>query len=103
MQKKDLKDLMIVRFRMDERKLHLKVNNLLFNLDGYMTLDNYNEDLTHPRRSEYDIMEVYTFDSEIHFESMADFLQLHNRILVSQLNTTPLPKNDKLNKIWERK
>lgn len=88
MKKSDLKDTMVVKIDWSE-ELYVKINNLLFNLTGFLTLDRYNEDLTHITHPQLNIIEVYEIKENVTLENLGELLR-------------PTDDDNKLNKIWER-
>ena len=81
MKKEDLENGMVVEYR--KGKKLLVVNDLLFGLEGFNTLENYRDDLT-SFYEELDIVKVYEIK---HFASL-------NKVLTN---------NERLKLLWERK
>lgn len=60
MQKSDLKDGMIVKYRNGKKRMF--VNNILLSTNNYNVLDNYREDLTNEAIDTHDIVEIFEFE-----------------------------------------
>jgi len=63
MKKSELKNGMVVQYRNTSySKYALVVDNLLIDLNGFMLLNDYNEDLTYSDIKDFDIVAVYKVD-----------------------------------------
>lgn len=89
MNKKDLKSGMTVKTR--EENIYLVVNDFLTRIDGFERLESYNENLTHIRDEDYDIVEVYQYDNPIHNDGS---------VRISRLLDV---ENQNMQLIWKRK
>lgn len=97
MTKSELKTGMIVKYRDDSLRMVMKdtehaEKDILVGINGWASLDEYNEDLTYPNYSDIDIMYVYNI------ELNRNYTYLLNR---EKLNDSYV--NDFGTLIWERK
>ncbi len=85
MKKKDLKNGMVVEYRvgLDDDKFAMVVNNKFLDLTGYVIINSYNDDLINQNDNDFDIIAVYEVDG--YGNGLIDIL-----------------KGNDLNKLWQR-